>query len=371
LEESHSGVLFWKYGILDLLIEKTYNELMPRVKFLKNNQRKFIVSVKENLNIDWPVLSEILGISNRTMSDWRREKFLINEAAFKKCLSLVKGKIKVPNYKLLPDFWSTPKAAKRGGLATAKKYGGPGTPEGRRKGGLISQERRKLYPELYTNCNSRRIISEPKESADLAEVIGIMLGDGSISRNCTQAVISLHKKDDRNYILLVCDLIKKLFSVDPVIYRYQKGSHKNVADITIHSTSLVSFLKYKGMKSGHKVKQQVDVPRWIKINKDFSKYCLRGLIDTDGSVYSHKHKTNGCDCFNIGLNFSNRSTPLLEFVYKTLKNLKFHPKIFTKGVNLYRESEVCRYAEEVKFSNIYHKNRLSNFLKQKHNWKGV
>lgn len=154
---------------------------MPRIKFLKNNQHKFIISVKKSLNVDWPILSQTLGISNRTLFDWRREKYFISEVAFKKCLSLVKNKIRVPNYELLPDFWSIPKAAKKGGLATAKKHGGPGTPEGRRKGGLISQEKRKLYPELYTHCNSRRIISEPKDSVDLAEFIGIMLGDGGIS----------------------------------------------------------------------------------------------------------------------------------------------------------------------------------------------
>ncbi len=340
---------------------------MARIKFSKNNQWKLLVSVKENLNIDWSVLSRALGISNRTLSDWRREKYLITEVALKKCLSLAKGKVKVPSYKLLPDFWSISKAAKKGGFVTAKKYGGPGTPEGRRKGGLVSQEKRKLYPELYTNCNTRRIVSEPKDSSDLAEFVGIMLGDGSISSNCTQAVISLHKTDDKNYIGFVCDLIKKLFHTDPVVYRYQKGSHKNVADITVHSTSLIIFLKSKGLKSGNKVKQQVDVPHWIKMDKDFSKYCLRGLIDTDGSVYSHKHKTNGCDCFNIGLNFSNRSAPILKFAYRTLENLKFHPKIFTNGVNLYRESEVCRYSRKVGFSNIYHKNRLNIFLKQKYN----
>jgi len=132
---------------------------------------------------------------------------------------------------------------------------------------------------------------------------------------------------------------------------------------------LYRFLLTKGLKKGNKVKQQVDVPHWIKINKNFSKYCLRGLIDTDGCVYFHKHKTNGCDCLNIGLNFSNRSTPLLKFTYETLKTLDFHPKIFAKGVNLYRESEVCHYSKQVGFSNIYHKYRLKSFLKQKYNYR--
>jgi len=338
---------------------------MARIKFNKNNQRKFIVSVKENLNIDWPVLSQVLGVSDRTLFDWRREKHLISEVAFKKCLSLVKNKIKVPTHKLLPEFWSIPVAAKKGGLATAKKYGGPSTPEGRKKGGLVSQERRRLYPKFYTNCNKRRIIIEPKNSVDLAEFIGIMLGDGGI--NCsTQATIVLHKDNAKSYITLIRKNIKKLFSINPAVYYYQKGSHKNVATITIHSTSFVKFLVSKGLKIGNKVKKQVDVPLWIKKNKNFSKHCLRGLIDTDGCVYLHRHKTNGCDCFNIGINFSNKSTPLLKFVYNTFKNLNFHPKIFANGVNLYRESEVRRYAKEIKFSNLYHKSRLERFLKEKY-----
>ncbi|MDP2741584.1 MAG: hypothetical protein Q8O66_02790 [bacterium] len=62
----------------------------------------------------------------------------------------------------------------------------------------------------------------------------------------------------------------------------------------------------------------------------------------------------------------NKSTPLLKFAYKTLKNLNFHPKIFSNGVNLYRESEVRRYAREIGFSNLYHKYRLKDFLTKKY-----
>jgi hypothetical protein len=280
---------------------------MPRVKFSKNNQYKFIVSVKDVINTDWPDLARILGVSKRTLFDWRREKYLINQDAFNKCLDLITDKVKVPNYEVLPDFWNISKAAKKGGLATAKKYGGPGTPEGRKKGGLVSQERRKLYPKLYTNCNKRRIIIEPGNSVDLAEFIGIMLGDGGINCN-TQATIVLHKENAKSYIAFVRKMTKKLFSVKPAVYYYQKGSHKNVATITIHSTSFIKFLVSKGLKIGNKVKQQVDVPYWIRKNKNFSKYCLRGLIDTDGCVFIHKHRVNGCDCSNVGINFSNRST---------------------------------------------------------------
>ncbi|MBU2539591.1 LAGLIDADG family homing endonuclease [Patescibacteria group bacterium] len=339
---------------------------MPRVKIKKKGQVEFFYDLYHKAELSWATLGEQAKVCSRTILDWRKAKSTISEDAFRIFLKLAKDKIKVPEYKLLPDFWSTVKAGKKGGLIVAKKYGGPGTPMGRRKGGLVSQEKRRLYPKLYPNCNLPKIISEPKNSINLAEFIGIMLGDGGVSSK-TQAAITLHKEDSKEYILFVCDLIKNLFSISPVVYYSDHGSHKNVGRITIFSTSFIDFLLAKGLKIGNKVRQQVDVPRWIKVNKNFSKHCLRGLIDTDGCVYLHKHRINGCDCLNIGLNFSNRSTPILKFVYKALKTLNFHPKIFFKGVNLYRESEVYRYAEEVGFSNLYHKHRLKSFLKQKYN----
>ena|SRR3989344_4473557 len=344
---------------------------MPRIEFAKNNQHKFLEDIRESLDTDWLFLSERLGVSKRTLFDWRREKFKITKKVLEKCLYLTHGKVKAPEYTELPDFWSIPNAAKRGGLITALRYGGPGTPEGRKKGGAVSQERRRLYPELYPNCNVRRIISEPKDSVELAEFFGIMLGDGSINKVRTQAIITLHKEDSKEYIDIVTGMIESLFSIEPSIYAYKKGHFKNIANITISSNSFVDFLISKGLKRGHKVKQQVDVPDWVKENKDFSTACLRGLIDTDGCMYSHKHKVLGHDYFNIGINFSNKSKPLLEFVYNTLTDLNFNPKIFHNGVNLYRKTEVIRYSKEIKFRNPYYQNRLDHFLKEQKSWKGV
>ena len=193
-----------------------------------------------------------------------------------------------------------------------------------------------------------------------------MLGDGGINSD-TQAIITLHKKDAKDYIVFVCNLIKRLFSIKAAVYHPHSEKQKNVASITISSTSLVDFLISKGLKKGNKVTHQVGVPDWIISDKIFCRACLRGLIDTDGCVYSHKHKSHGINYFNLGLNFSNKSVPLLEFVFDTLINLNFHPKIFSKGVNLYREPEVLRYVKEVGFNNSYHKDRFKSFLKKKYN----
>lgn len=344
---------------------------MPRISFSKNDQYKFLERVKNTLNVEWLYLSKLLKVSNRTLFDWRREKNKISQGILNKCLELTKGKVKVPKYELLSDFWHISEAARKGALVRFEKYGPVGTPEGRKKGGRVSQERRLLYPELYPHCNIRKVISEPKESAALAEFFGIMLGDGGINKVRSQAIITLHKEDSKEYIPMVVEMINNLFLIEPAIYYYQDGNRKNVANITVSSNSFVDFLIEKGLKKGNKVKQQVDVPEWIKKNGDFSIACLRGLIDTDGCIYSHNHKVLGHDYFNIGINFSNKSTPLLNFVYTTLANLNFNPKVFKNGVNLYRKSEVIRYSKEIQFRNPYYQNRLNYFLEKKINWKGV
>lgn len=344
---------------------------MPRVNFSPSDQYKFFEEVKNTLKVEWLFLAKLLKVSKRTLFDWRREKNKISQDTLYRCLELTKGKVRAPKYELLSDFWHISEAGKKGALARFKKYGPVGTPEGRKKGGQISQERRRLYPELYPHCNARRIITEPEDSAELAEFFGIMLGDGSINKVRTQAIITLHKEDSKTYISIVAGMIKDLFSIEPAIYYYRKGHRKNVANITISSNSFIDFLISKGLKRGHKVRQQVGVPEWIKDNKNFSIACLRGLIDTDGCVYSHNHKSGGHDYFNIGINFSNKSTPLLDFVYNTLIALDFNPKIFTNGVNLYRKTEVCRYATEIKFRNPYYQNRLDHFLSKRISWKGA
>lgn len=334
---------------------------MPRIKFRKHLQIKFLNNIRKELRINnWTKLAKVLNVHQRSLSDWSRAKYTLPEEIFKKCIKLTKNKIDLPSYKVLPNFWSVHKASRKGGLVTFERYGGPGTLEGRRKGGRISQQKRKLYPELYQQCNLRKIILKPKSTRKLAEFFGIALGDGGITN--TQVSITLNKHNAKEYSFFVCKLFKKLFRVNPSVY---ESDSKNFINIVVSSTNLVEFLLFKGLKKGNKVKHQVRVPNWIKNNKEFSERCLRGLVDTDGCVYSHTHTSQGHNYFNFGLNFSNRSFPLLAFVKDTLISLGFNAKLFKKGVNLYRETEVCRYAEEIGFSNPYHVERLKRFLKIK------
>ena len=329
-------------------------------------QRKLLVDFYESNHFNWLEIAKKLNISQRTLSDWKREKYNMSEIAFKRLLEISEKRIYIPPFKILSDHWNLKKAAKKGGRVTAEKYGGPGTTEGRKKGGKESQLKRKLFPELYQNCNLRKIIKIPQQSSELSEFIGIFLGDGGIS-NASQITITFNKSNDRGYSRKVKKIIENLFDLKPAIYKLSSPKSKNVIRLVVSSANLVDFLEKNGIKKGDKVKNQVDVPSWIKRNLEFSKSCLRGLVDTDGGVYYHRHTSNSCKSLNIGLCFTNKSIPLLVFAKKTLERLNFNPKISSSGYNvfLYRESEVLRYDNEIDFSNLYQKERIKKYLKMK------
>jgi len=136
----------------------------------------------------------------------------------------------------------------------------------------------------------------------MAEMIGIILGDGSLSKNSLRICLNA---DEKEYIYYVSQLMEELFKKESSSYQ-QKNTKSYY--LRICSMSLVKALISKGLKVGNKVKNNIGVPLWIKNNKKYIIACLRGLFDTDGSIY--KHETKGY--IYIHLNFRSYSINLLN-----------------------------------------------------------
>ena len=175
-----------------------YNRVMPRIKFQDASQSKFLFKMQSKIGLSWDELAREIKVHPRTLFDWRRDKYTIDEKAFKRMQKLAGIDVFVPKYEILPDFWSTKKAGQEGGRVVAKKYGGPGTLEGRVRGGTNSQIQRRLFPHLYKHCNLPKEINKPANSSRLAEFIGILLGDGGMSSDY-QISISFHKYNGEKY----------------------------------------------------------------------------------------------------------------------------------------------------------------------------
>ncbi len=334
---------------------------MLRLKFnTKQDRESFFSDLKESHGESWKNFAKNLDVNHRTFYDWKNGKTLIPIDAFHECIKRCSLKKEKYSYSVVSENELRRRNAIKGGVSLIKKHGNPGTFEGRRKGGGVSQERRKEDPSEYKNCNLRKKIKTPEESEKLAEFIGLFLGDGGISKE-NQATITLNKQKDSEYIDFVCNFIEELFAIKPAVYSYKTNSKKNIKTVAINSRNLIIFLKRKGIVSGNKVAKQVEVPQWIKKSESFSRSCLRGLIDTDGGVFCRRRKGK---IKGVGIVFTNRSKPLLNFVKKVLKKNEFHPKISSRNedILLYRNEEVVRYLNFIGFSNPYKRKRVQYFI---------
>jgi len=325
-----------------------------RVSFPKGKQKKFINKILSKISVK--KAAKLCNLSERTIRDWRREKFLMDLVALRKVCK--KTAIKFPsNVELKDDYWYVAKGASKGGKALFKKYGRiGGNPEYRKKKWYEWWEREGKYKQ-HQIINTPLPIKKPRKSEDLAEFVGIMLGDGGITQY--QARISFHSEIEKEYSRFVTDLIKRLFGVPIGVY-YDKEDLS--FDFVISRSELVRFCVEKlGLKKGNKIKKQVDIPEWIKQNKLYSIACLRGLVDTDGCIFTHRYKVNGKWYAYKKLSFTSYSEPLRQSVFNILKNNGLNPRFAQrKDVRLDSIEDMQKYFQLVGSHNPRH---LKRYLK--------
>lgn len=303
-----------------------------RVLFKKGKQKEFfdkiltLISVKE--------ASASCGFSERTIRDWHRGKFLVNSKALGKLCQ--KTKLSFPSeVEFKNDYWYVANSSSAGGLAVYKKYGIiGGDPEYRRKKWNSWWKKIGKYKK-HPIINIVKSIKKPNFSKELAEFVGIVLGDGGITKN--QVTITLHFKDDKEYSKFVIKLIKKLFKTPASVYNRRKYS---VINLVVSRSELVRYCVEKlGLMIGSKVKHQIDIPNWIKRNKPYLAACIRGLVDTDGCLFKHQYKVNKKNYIYKKLAFANRSKPLLMSVFYALRDFKMNPRLTKDGKDVRLESK--------------------------------
>ncbi len=167
----------------------------------------------------------------------------------------------------------------------------------------------------------------------MAEMIGIILGDGRLRWDTNnrhyQLDIILNYVDEREYVVYVKNYLTSLFKTIPKISR-QKNEDGTIGKgiyLTIYDKKLVENLLLLGLKSGNKVINQVSVPLWILKKKEYIISCLKGLFDTDGSLFPVIKEDS------IKLNFKNASLPLVKDFKQMCESLE----IKTSKISSYEE----------------------------------
>jgi len=323
-----------------------------RVIFPKGKQRKFLLQSKGEFFSTWRKLAEISEISVRNLSDWRKEKISMSLFAVKQICK--KRKMEIPKNIIIRDaYWYLKKGAVAGGKAIVKKYGTVGgDPEYRKKKWREWWKREgKFKPSKITQALP---FKKPKFSKDLAEFVGIILGDGGVNKH--QVTVTLNSVTDKEYVGFVQTLIKTLFGIPVGFYSRDQSL---AIRIVISRTAFVSYLPTIGLKQGNKVRQQVDIPQWVKENRHYSVACLRGLIDTDGCIILHQYLSKGKRYCYRKIGFTSRSYPLLKSASDILLILGIKHRIMKNGwdIRIEARKDVEMYFQVVGTHNPKHEKR--------------
>ena len=241
-------------------------------------------------------------------------------------------------------------AGRLGAISRMKKYGNPGTPEGRRRGGLRSVV---VNLKLKNNFKSAKKHKLPKISEDLAELFGILFGDGHLSKY--QVLVTTNSTTDMNHAIHVKNLIRDLFSLEPSL---NNKKAENAVNVVVSSVNLVQWLNRKGMPIGNKLKGGLSVPNWIRGRK-LEQAFIRGLFDTDGCVYVDHHLIKGKMYETLGWAITTYSGKLKNDIMRILKDLGFRPTSTStqKSVYMRRRRDIDMYFQEIGTNNSKHESR--------------
>jgi hypothetical protein len=304
-----------------------------RIKFKQGKQREFIEEVKTNLNS--PTLKNLIfynpNLSYSALKNYYREKNLMSLSIIKEFCELSRIRFESLNITYLSPSWGQVKGGKKGIQTTTKRY--PKKIKVWRLLGMSNVKR-----------NTKEIKNPPLEEG-LAELIGVYLGDGTLTKYFMS--ITGDYRYDLFYFNYLSNLIYKLFGIYPTIRREKLT---NSVYLIIFSKNFCSFFKDKyNLPYGNKIKNKSKIPIEIIRNKNLSVACLRGLIDTDGCV-SRRGRNGSQFC----LQFTSHNKDLLNQVDSIGKELKIFTYRTGNNVGTNKWSNIIKYFNLVGSSNPKH-----------------
>jgi intein/homing endonuclease len=286
-----------------------------RVLIDKKLLKQIIFQAKDKNDFTWNTFSSILGVSPQVIRhDWLITGRTLPLSKFT-ILKKLSG-FKVADFKIVEPYW----------------------------GQKLSLDKR----------NTKEIIIPNKKDEKLAEFYGILLGDGCIFSNFNGISITGDKIVDYAYYhTYLTKLISDLFGITPTIYF---DPHDRTMRLIVYSRELARYLKSLGFPVGVKYGHNPIIPKFIYENKISLAYCIRGLMDTDGSLSSHPHS-------KIMVHISITIKSLRESVYEGLNELGIKGGLFDKGIMLYSSEKVKKFYEIVGFSNFKNQYKYEAFVK--------
>jgi len=177
-----------------------------------------------------------------------------------------------------------------------------------------------------------------KKDGNLAELIGVVLGDGHIRAYPRTEELSIFSNSNNSgFVNRYSKLVESIFCKKPVETQH---SNKNCIRIRIYQKQISIRLGVPFSPHGN---LKIVIPGWIISNKKYIVRYLRGLYEAEGSYSVH------LPTYTYKVQFSNRNISMLENVYELVSILGFHPHKSKNMIQLSKKNEVLRFIKLIKF----------------------
>ncbi len=280
------------------------------LQFRGGYQKNFLKAVKQSHFNSWESVATFLGINRSMVFLYLSESSKLPLSSFKKLVEVSNINPKESSFEIVPYIAS--------GIASI-----PNT----------------MTPEL-------------------AEFVGIMLGDGNINSKTYQITISCGEIDGAYIKDYIPNLVNLLFSKRVSFRKITVGG----IDGRFCSKKVAEYLtKEMGITSP---KIGCSIPRFFFKDASILRACVRGLFDTDGGLHQHH-------LHSAQLHFTNKSLLLIKSLKEALEQLGFKPskiclnnrKKKTYLIYLF-DKDVKKYFQEIGSSNPKNKIKFRRWIEE-------
>ncbi|MEI7960874.1 MAG: LAGLIDADG family homing endonuclease [archaeon] len=272
---------------------------MPNQLYLEigsGQQAQVLKHIKESSGISWKEIAKILGVKNRMIFFYLKEKS------------------RLPQHRLIE-------------LAKQKNFD------------LKSLE--KLKTVKMANFEQKDI-RKPELNKELAEFLGALDGDGNIDPKNHRVCITCDATTDFDYVTrVVRNMFADLFLAKTTISIRNGGIR-----CQIYSKELADYLESQGIAKGDR-KNRIFIPKSVSQNGAFLCAFIRGVFDTDGSF--HRKREN-----SAVVEFISCSPKFLQQIKDSLTKLGFKASLSGKSVYIYDQKHVDTFFKVVKPNNYKH-----------------
>jgi hypothetical protein len=174
--------------------------------------------------------------------------------------------------------------------------------------------------------------------ADLAFLIGLVLGDGNIHSHLRTECLTLALGTDKPALWkYAAYLIEKIFQKKPYVAKIKASECMRVR---IYQKNISQRL---GIPTGARGNITLTIPAWISKNKTLLIAYLKGLFEAEGSFCIHLPTCT----YNFA--FANRNKSMLSIVEESLTILGFNPRRRPFNIALRKRAESLAFEKLISF----------------------